>query len=159
MYCRKCGKFIDYDAEYCIECRQVEEQARQANVVPPVQPTYPIDNGSVTTGLGKAIASATLSFFGYVFSLLAFIFCIAYVSGGLSVGGATVFLTIALGFSITALIFGIQSVKVFVNEKNAGRKKPIPALVLGIFGISFSGLALFFCFLAFIILIAGISVY
>ena len=42
MYCRKCGKFIDYDADYCDECIKAEQDsAITGKPVEPVQPAQP----------------------------------------------------------------------------------------------------------------------
>lgn len=35
MYCRKCGKFIDYDAEYCKECEELENYFENKETVAP----------------------------------------------------------------------------------------------------------------------------
>ena len=47
MYCRKCGKFIDYDADYCDECIKAEQDSAitgQPLTPPPVQPQQPAYN-------------------------------------------------------------------------------------------------------------------
>ena len=50
MYCRKCGKFIDYDADFCDECVKAQqdsaitgepvETVKPVEYAEPVQPTY-----------------------------------------------------------------------------------------------------------------------
>lgn len=102
MYCRKCGKQIDYDAPLCKECEQVEnyfksEEEKPAQTATPVDssysPTLPEygynpnyssaqnyepakekPKGSRTEGLGGAIASAILGEVAFVLSIFALVF-------------------------------------------------------------------------------------
>ncbi len=156
MYCKKCGKFIDYDADMCVECQQATaqsapEQNTEVVYAQPVQPiveSKPVEEGSMTTGLGKSIASAILGFIGYIFAFVAIMMLseaveYSYDTSGI-IGGAVALFIIALGLSIPGLILGIGGMRTFFNEKNAGRKKPIPTLIVGIAGMSLSALALFF---------------
>lgn len=169
MYCRKCGKQIDYDAEFCHECSEVEahfgaeapkanepQQAQTAqqtpySQMPPAwqaqaqfQQQAQAQKGSVMTGFGKALASTIMSYIGFIFSFLAFGgFAEAIDYGDESMLGASVVLfMITLGLCIPALIMGIQSIKTFSRAKKNGEKKPVPALVLGICGVVFSGFGL-----------------
>ena len=111
MYCKKCGKFIDYDADMCVECQQATAQSapvQNAEVVyvQPVQPVQPIveskpvEEGSMTTGLGKSIASAILGFIGYIFAFVAIMMLseaveYSYDTSGI-IGGTVVLFIIAL---------------------------------------------------------------
>ena len=45
---------------------------------------------------------------------------------------AIVFWVLAIALAIPALLFGVRSIKLFIAEKKAGHKKPIPTLALGI---------------------------
>ena len=97
-------------------------------------------------GFGKALTSTILSFFGYIFSYVALLLAV----DGEPAGGL-VMLLIALGMSIPALILGIQSIKTSARVASQGLPRPIATLVLGIVGLAFSALALFFSFITFII--------
>lgn len=171
MYCKRCGKFIDYQADVCNECAQAELGVQP--VPAQAQPQAVEQEGSVTTGLGKSIAAVILGIFGFAFVYGALIvvsemgmyadfdYGYGYASGVSYEALAAilmVFTMISVGLSIPSLIMSIASVKTFVNEKNAGRKKPIPTLIIGISGIVYSALAISLCtitfFLAFILMVA-----
>ena len=95
-------------------------------------------------GFGKALTSTILSFVGFIFAYMAIIFCALDPTSGLVLS----FLSIPL--IVLPIIFGISSIKLFIRRK-ATCAKPIPALVLGIVGLSTAAFALIFTFLAFII--------
>ncbi len=167
MYCRKCGKFITYDAEVCNECKLAEEQ-NQANFGAQTEPIYyatpveqqpqPMNEGSVTTSLGKGIASAILAFIAYIFSAMALGAVAAAIELGGGIGIGVVLLMFTLGTGIPGLVMGIKAIKVFVAEKNAGRRKPIPTLILGIVGTAFAGIALFLSFIVFVVMVGGTGI-
>lgn len=81
MYCRKCGKQIDYDSELCKECQEMEEffsapanefqfeekeevQQPQQAYYQPQQPTQPLP-GNKKEGFGKALTSTILGVLAY----------------------------------------------------------------------------------------------
>ena len=142
MYCKRCGKFIDYQADICNECAGVAQ-----NVAAPVEyqqtacePQQPEEmQGSVTTGLGKAIASVILGTVGQFFIGIALGLLSAQLGGA---GVALVLAMMGIGMSIPALIMGISSMRCFFEEKNAGRKKPIPTLIIGIYGMANAAMCL-----------------
>lgn len=95
MYCRKCGKQIDYDAPLCKECEQAEqdfggqmEDAQTADTptrdeqypmaAPAVQedsaPAQEQPKGSRKEGLGASIASAVLGVSSFVMNVIALLF-------------------------------------------------------------------------------------
>ncbi len=89
MFCRKCGKQIDYDAEVCKECQETDEffsgaasstQGTESSNTDtasftvtdfeqPVQPVAPAGNKKV--GFGKALASTILAGIAYFLVLIA----------------------------------------------------------------------------------------
>ncbi len=165
MYCRKCGKFIDYDADICIECKQAEQQNIANTSIPtspvqpiqsvqPVQPVQQVEEGSVKTGLGKGIAAVILAFFGYIlaFAALGALGAAIELGGGAEAG--IVLFIMALGTSIPGFVLGLKSMLLFFSEKKAGRKKPIPALILGISGVALAGIAFLGCFIDLILMLA-----
>ena len=101
-------------------------------------------------GFGKSLTSTILSFFGYIFSYIALI-----VSAEEEPVGGLVLLLMALGMSIPALIFGITSIKTSARVAAQKLPRPIATLVLGIVGLGFSAMALFFSFITLIII--GVS--
>ena len=152
MYCKKCGKFIETDAELCADCMAKEQANNQQDYYfePQPAPAQPAPAQSGVPGLGKAITSAILGTVGFYFIYFALILGLELASV-MSVGVVVVFMLISIALGIISLIFGIQSIKTFVREKNSGRRKPIATLILGICGLSFGALTLF---VAFIILVA-----
>ena len=154
MYCKKCGKFIEGEGDLCESCRQAPTYA-QATVIPP----EPVNNG-----FKKALASTIVSACAVISVIIGYVLCSvstighAAMEGGMS--AATNFST-ALGVffmlaavvgGILSLIWGIQSIKKFVELKRGGYKKPIATLVLGINGTAVAGFALFYALLISIIL-------
>ena len=150
MYCKKCGKKLDYDGDLCEECRNRElvygdeEKKAEAETTsttydpfdePPIgvnpasgygNSAYVPDNGDRMHGFGKALTAAILSE-------------VAVVSVALGV-----FLILAtIAMAVISLVFGIQSIKTFVADKNAGKVKPIATLVCGIAGVVAAAVALF----------------
>lgn len=148
MYCRKCGKEINYDAEICVECQQNEElfnKAEEAPVAQPVQPVceaVPEKKGSVMKGFGLALASVIVSIFGLAF-FYGIIIGFAEVLEDfdeatmyLEIGPSVYFLyIIGLAMTIFSLVGGIISMTVFFKAKKNGETKPIPALIMGIVSV------------------------
>ncbi len=164
MYCRKCGKQINYDAPYCLECQEMdalfitpeEEQAKQRTqesaytAAPAYQPAPQPLQGDRKEGFGKALASTILAVVSY------FLVCIALgVIGALDTysyygysyasdewAAAMVFMLMSIGTAVPALIMGIQSMKCFFRQKREGKVKPVATLVLGIVGMATSAFTL-----------------
>ena len=102
-------------------------------------------------GFGKALASTILGFFSYFFSVLS----MALLAEELSLAAGGIILLIAIGLTATSFIFGLQSIKCFQKRK-ATCAKPIAALILGIVGISFSGLSIFILSIAILLFFVSI---
>lgn len=162
MYCRKCGKKIDYDAEMCVECQENEElfvSVEETPVQPAQQPTYtyaqpaaapaPQDNGSRKYGLALGIAGAIVSEFAVVFAYLMIVLGLA--SGGMA---TAIFLPFALGTSIFSLVAGIKSINRYKACSNAGKVRPIPTLILGIISLVGAIAAFLLIFIGFMALLA-----
>ena len=161
MYCKKCGKKLDYDGDLCEECRNRElvygdeqTKAETASTAydpfdePSTDANRATGNGNVAYmpsgengdrmhGFGKALTSAILGDVGVVlayFGIYASIFSV----------GLGIFLILgSIALAVLGLVFGIQSVQTFIADKNAGRVKPIATLVCGIIGIVGSAVTAF----------------
>ncbi len=154
-YCTKCGKKIDSDESLCEDCRNAEllfDTSKQAESnqndnsgntdnrfenenVEKINFSTPDDKGSRMDGFNRALASAIVS--QAVFSIVELtnlIFVVRQVVAN-GVGNVIGFLLSSLPFMV-ALVFsirnGILSIKLFINNKNAGKVKPVSTLVLGI---------------------------
>ena len=163
MYCKKCGKFIGTDEDLCYECKSAELMEEQPVApAPQPQPVYAQPQpqaqpqpktecaGSVMTGFDKALAGAII---GEVAIIIAAIALGMGTAGGFT-GAFFVVWSIAIAGGVLSLVFGIQSIKTFKREKRAGRKPPIPALVLGIVSVVFAGITLLYGFLALMVALA-----
>ena len=180
MYCKKCGKQLDYEGDICKDCEEAElyfgstpEQPVEAPVTTEtVQPVVIQQDGDRKFGFGKALASTIMGAIAY------FVMCMAYgiplgiievleeasyASGGaeaasLGIAITMVFFLIGLGLCIPSLIMGISSIKCFFARKKAGYAKPVPTLVLGIIGVATSAMAILFALLA-LLLISALMMY
>ena len=124
MYCQKCGKFVEGDADLCENCRQAPTYAPTTVILP-----QPVNNG-----FKKALASTIVSTCGGMLMIIGSFFC-TFSDFILTVLGI-LFLSAALAAYILGLIWGIQSIKKFAELKRAGFQKPVATLVLGIVGVA-----------------------
>lgn len=168
MYCRRCGKKMEYDGDICNECNSFDsffEAPKQET--PQVtytqntysqssysQPSKPAQRGSVMEGFKKALAATIMSTFAYVFVLIASEIITASGSYDEMLGTIPLFI-ITLGLSIPSLIMGISSIKLFKEQKELGRVKPIPALILGINAVVNSAFGLLFSVIFLLMFMAG----
>ena len=191
MYCRKCGKYIEYNAECCKDCEELNTYFDQKEPLTPfggngqysnnpygnsynnsynnpygnpynAQYNAPRAEGNRKEGFGKALAATILSSIAFFLIIIAFsVISVALEEYTYSYGyynsdtyydmveTALVLAFFSLAMSIPSLIMGISSMKCFFREKNAGRVKPIPTLVLGIVSVALSGLTLLYVLLVF----------
>ena len=156
MYCKKCGKFIGNDSDYCDECSVKETEAFEefsdpnAKTVPPVYdyvpnpaPTY---NGSDEIKLGKAIAAMILSEIGFSFIYIAITILGAMVTS-YDYTGVILCSVLGLPMCIISLVFGVQSIKNFKETSHFRNGKRIPVLILGICSVVMAGISLFLVFI------------
>lgn len=173
MYCRKCGKWIDGDAQLCEDCRAESAKAEQAYSAPksaapenpyynapayspapaPAQPQTDATD-SIMYSFGKALTSTILGIVSFIFA------CVSYAGIAVAVTSSWAMYVIMTIISLTGMIisfvFGPSSIKAFISQKNAGKKKPIPALVLGIIGTVWASISALYLSIGFIVLITVI---
>lgn len=164
MYCSKCGKKIN-EGMICAECFAREASSYKSETIE-IPETHYQDNSIRTAytttvretvptksrmeGFGKALTSTILSFFGFIFSYVSLILILAEVDIAISV----VFLLFSLPLTIIPFVQGVNSIRLF-KETTAPDPKPIPTLILGINGVFWAGLSLFFvslCFMMFTVM-------
>lgn len=150
MYCRKCGKQIDYDAPICKECEAAETffgNPTASDVSSPI--------GNRKEGFGKALASTILGAVAYLISVINIDIALEAIEGVNQYGeyyyGPGIALCFFLSFLCTgavvvSIIFGIKSIKCFASAKKAGRLLPVATLVLGCVGLACSALTLLYLF-------------
>jgi hypothetical protein len=178
MYCRKCGKYMEGNAQFCDDCineakmvlREIENiAATDATEVdkkeevkndlfddaPQVdKPVAPI--AQPVTPVARPIKNERMNGFGpaltsTIMGFFGFIF--AYVALILMIVMIGVpFWLMSIGLTIPSLIMGIKSIKVFKDAGRLKRAKPIATLILGIAGTSLAGFAAFFDFIALFLL-------
>ena len=150
MYCRKCGKQIDYDAEFCKECQG------QGGYFLSFQPEPPVLKGSKKDGLVKGILSIIFGVIAFLFVVLFYLLAWkmrentsadADFEEAVATGFLIFFLAIlcgvpALAHAIPAFVLGILSLKCFFRAKREGRIKPVNTLTLGSIGLAFSLVAI-----------------
>lgn len=133
MYCRKCGKQIDYDSEFCIECKAeaaarsvyreiIERQKIETaakNCPPTTAPSQGSDDGGRLFGFPRALTAAI---FATVYSFL-----VACLHGE----GAGAFFVTFSGFAFPAILMGAASVRAFFKRRDGGYPLPTATLVLG----------------------------
>jgi len=132
--------FTEFQAENRQNAQQPIHNDNNAYQQPAHVYVQPAPKTSRTLGLGKAITSTALSIAAYIMFVIGMIFVgelslyeVVYLD--LFINSLT-FLLFAIGLAIPSLVLGIQSVKLFNQEKNAGRKKPIPTLIVGLIGLA-----------------------
>lgn len=101
-------------------------------------------------GFGKALTSTILGFIGYFFSVFSMAMLVTEDPDVAIAGG--VFFVMSLPLAIIPLVFGLKSIGLFKSTPS-GTPKPIAALILGIVGVFFAALSLFFLSLAATILL------
>ena len=154
MYCKKCGKKIEYDSDVCYECQRDEMLFGQSTNAGATKMPNAMDD-KIDKGTGKAIASVILGATGAELSIVAYaliILLFALTLGRLSaVMECILIISGGLVTSILGLVFGIKSIKKFIKVKNEYGVKPVATLVLGIAGTATGGFGIFFSFLSLIV--------
>ncbi len=183
MYCKKCGKFIYSDDDYCSDCAPkeapvntpaVDVSAPEPVVVAepvaqpdytPAEPTKPKREGRVMDGFGPAITGVILSIISFSLAYVAFLFLTMNGIMGMfdeDISGMAleiiciIYIIIALGMAIPSLIMGIKSIRLFRSAIANKRVKPIPAFILGIYGTIMSGLSILMVGAAFMMLVSSL---
>lgn len=163
MYCRKCGKFINYDSEFCVDCakkiaQDAESAASGSSPTAQVSNTdsyhpIPVVIANKRALLEKAIltspqmthAGKKNSISGFILSLLAFLcaaLCLATVFiGGKSDGFTLIFIFVPIPAAI-ALSHASKAVTIYSKRFTAKLKTLKSTLILGIIGLTLSALAL-----------------
>ena len=155
MFCRKCGKEIEYDSDFCVECaNKIAEDTISASVVAEnssPNASYPEQapisarrtTVSARAALIKGIISSAASFSGLFFATA--IVQLSMVMTNLGV----ILLLNSFALVIGGLILGISAVSNYRRSPDEDRS--IVSLILGIVGICFSAMALFYMFFIFIV--------
>jgi lysylphosphatidylglycerol synthetase-like protein (DUF2156 family) len=148
MYCRKCGRKIDYDSELCYECLNDEmifgtdDPERKKN-----------SDGSVrrTLGLTKGIIAMVLSYIALIFSYVA-LSLQTTLNLYVSKIWITIILVLAFGALIVPIVFIIQNFGLYRKVKKEHGVKLIPMFVLNFTSIGTMAL-MFFCSLITVVLL------
>lgn len=150
MYCRKCGKWIDNEAEICVDCQQQESaQAAQQptgtyEAAQPTQSFYGVEmpvpqkKGSRMKKFGLALAAVIVA----QFALGLFLGIIIGIEEALAgydssymyvVVDESMYALYVIGFALAifSLVGGLVSVCSGFSAKKKGEVTPIPAIILG----------------------------
>jgi len=161
MFCRKCGKYISYEADTCNECKAMENGMPPAYTAVMDSTAAPVGNRKY--GLGLAIAGAVIGVFSFIYLMMAYLFALI-LSVAKDVGYSSMDMTAAeaealsiavvvlaiLGvlIAVPALIFGIVSMKRFFTKKRLGEVTPIPAFIIGIVTVGETALGFLFALIS-----------
>ena len=152
MYCKKCGKFIEGNADVCDECIKLDyylyaNQQGTAYQKPPqsvqnasATPAY--NSGSKAKGLGYGIFGLIIAIVGAI--VIAVGYFNAYMGLGtayttqeavsaVQTGEATCWVGVIIG--VIALICGIVAIRTFVTHNRKTGVKAVPTLVFGIISV------------------------
>ncbi len=154
MYCRKCGKWVDGDAELCVECQQEEnghtaQQPATYQSAQPVQSFYGVElpapkyTGSRMKKFGLALAAVIVAQFAMGF-FLGIILGIEEALGGYNsstmyiIVDDSIYAFFVIGFALAAFstIAGLVSVCSGFGAKKRGEVTPIPAIILGFIALA-----------------------
>lgn len=146
MYCINCGKQIE-EGTLCPECA---EQRTNETVKPTEAPVVQNEKAMPEPqnrmyGFGKALAALFTGVGGVIISYLTVIFA------ALIPTAYPLFLMGSIALTVLPLIFGISSIKTFIN-RGRNCSKPVATLVLGIVGISLTFITTMFLILSVIII-------
>lgn len=165
MYCRNCGKEVEGDREYCLECEKERlifgtmptppnsgEILAQTNVPAVVQPVKKGYSPKII--FLRALFSTISGFLSFILGICAYVtsvvpaivdtpFSVADYSrsGSLNFKATTstrVLFILAVIFLVFALIWGIKSIVTFAKAGKLNIKRSASTLVLGIVGVYFS---------------------
>lgn len=175
-YCEKCRKAVEDHFNFCVYCgnssfltqeqfdeitKKESEQVQEIKVEDVVLETKPVQTENINyrmVGFGKGLTSTILSFVSYFFVLFSLIFITVALEEDLDLLiVAWFFFMVTLGLAIPGLVLGIKSINISKLAKKNNQPKPIPTFVLGIVGVAAAGLTLFFAFIAFLLLVAAMS--
>lgn len=176
-YCEKCKKEVEQHFNFCVYCgnstfltqeqfdeinKKENEQVQEIKVENIVFESKPVQTEKINyrmVGFGKGLTSTILSFLSYFFVLFSLIFISIALEEDLDLLIlGWFFFIVTLGLVIPGLVLGIKSINVSREATKNNKPKPIPTLVLGIVGVVFAGLTLFFALIAFILLLASMTV-
>ena len=164
MFCRKCGKEINYDSEFCTVC--TEKLAFEAELEADISSRMECEQsdagrasadtsakgstGASTDGRAKARAALIKGIISSAaaFSGLLFATAIVQLSLVMTNLGVILFLN-SFALVIGGLILGISAISNYRRSPDEDRS--IVSLILGIVGICFSAMALFYMFFIFIV--------
>lgn len=182
MYqCKKCGKTIYYESEYCSKClEEINATKKQHSPTVKVEetPKRKKQKGSVMEGFGSALTGSILG--GFVFALFFFSIIVAsYADSAKIVSSSSIniqqlmnpdiiyvtrdtYESLQFGgwflwvfgwiLTIPSVFLGIVSIKRYIHACRTNRKKTIPAFVLGIETLAGTSTSIFYAYLAYSIL-------
>ena len=149
MYCKNCGKKINYAAELCDECAKAAGiEVRRASVPPtPLTPVYVYEKPK--SGLSKSISGTVFGTIAEVLAIFAFYVMFDCTSNQYYYGGAILALfAIYVGiaafiFAVLGLIFGTLGAASFGKYRTLSGKRYLPPLIVGLCGVKNAAEALF----------------
>jgi len=187
MYCTRCGKEINYDSRFCVDCakqlayeatlaasRIEAEEKKNADSAAPVAPNSEV-------ALAPAQASAVVEAPAVVAAPAAnapaepnnglgkAIAALIMSNVGFFVGYFSIFFAIfapglgilmllgGVALAVVSLIFGIKCIKTFTTFSRAGLKKPVATLVMGIISLATAAVSLLIFMIFFFVIMIAFA--
>ena len=163
-YCPNCGSYVVDGSRFCNSCGSAQPQQQSAPSYSYSQPVgASLQQKPGVYGLGVAIASAILGYFGIVFAAVAELFSIAaldsyiyhygyytsyYSYDGELVTLALVFGIIGLMLTVPSVILGARSIGNYKYAKRELGRNPLGTLIVGINGLAMGALGVIFAIIA-----------
>ena len=162
MYCRRCGKQIDYLAEVCLDCQRellgatiaAEESGESASPPPVAQitpapapqeaPAEKLPPSRFGLALASTIIGGTCAFLNVYLDIIVLVIILASSSARRGISpGLIVEWMFFISIAVLALVFGIVSVTHYEKHLKKYGKKFVATKVLGTIGIATSSYVLF----------------
>ena len=173
MYCKKCGRYIGTDDDYCEDCApasvQHNTEVDNLNPILPdinvLQPSYDEVVEPVITktfGLAKAIMACCFGFVGLIVITWAAVALyngyVDFINFDASVISSEVALDNALNAlldgvwhlassipcAVLAMVFGFKAIAKFKYASSVGNLKPVTTLIFGVIGCVLGGYAIIY---------------
>ena len=125
MYCRKCGKAIPDEQEYCDECRKLD-------IVAGNDTGYSSKSGFAVALVAAIIAATAAAITPFANGLL------SPIAEKVGIVLSVIIALVYLGSIVPSIVMGVRSVRKFVVCSRENKPKPVSTLVLGIVALALS---------------------
>ena len=150
-YCPNCGGYVVEGSRFCNSCGSAQPQQQSAPSYSYSQPVgASLQQKPGVYGLGVAIASAILGYFGIVFAAVAELMSLAALQIHDDEAAAVSFILgiFALALIIPAIVAGARSIGNYKYAKRELGRNPLGTLIVGINGLAMGVFGVIFAIIA-----------